>query len=199
MPRPIAQATFDRQFSKQAKQATLLVRKLADSTYDPETWGDAFHALLWKSHTDAIVLGRKRAGDHARIHEDDHDLGLSIVDADADFLNTFIDDVKNGRYLLEDGTLNQAAINARARLYINKTRGSANEAFVNASDDDDQFEWQLGFTEHCPDCIELAAGSPYDKGTLWTHPGQGDTACLVNCACVLVRVSDGRKGFQRAF
>jgi len=199
MPRIVTQTRFERTFAKHSRQANNIVKKLANKDLDAEQFGDAFDALLWKAHTDAITLGRKRAGDYAPQHEDDQNLALDIKDSDADYLNSFIDDIKSGRYTLEDGSLNADAIQSRAQLYIRKTRGSANESFVNASDDDDYFIWQLGFTEHCSDCIDLAAGSPYSKDELWTYPGQGDTVCLGNCACNLQRVSDGRKGFERAF
>lgn len=49
--------------------------------------------------------------------------------------------------------------------------------------------WRLSVAEHCPDCLRLAAGSPYTKpgGTnpLPTVPRNGDTRCLGNCRCWL--------------
>lgn len=192
MPRLVQQARFDRHFDKRSKQAQLLVRKLGDKELTVDQFGDAFDALLWQAHTDAVVLGRKRAGDHSPLGDDDQLLALDIKDSDADFLNGFLDRIRSG-------DLSESQIRANAQLYINKTRGTANEAFVNASDSDDLFEWRLGITEHCNDCIDLAAGSPYGKGELWTHPAMGDTECKVNCACYLVRLSDGREGFRRGF
>lgn len=45
---------------------------------------------------------------------------------------------------------------------------------------------------NCPDCIELAEGSPYSYDELPTIPAAGDTVCLSNCACSLViEGSDG--------
>jgi len=47
--------------------------------------------------------------------------------------------------------------------------------------------WKLGTpkTEHCPDCLDIAAGSPYTKETLPTTPGAGHTRCLTRCYCSL--------------
>lgn len=46
--------------------------------------------------------------------------------------------------------------------------------------------WKLGSSEHCPDCLALAAGSPYTPATLRTVPGAGATECLSHCKCTLV-------------
>ena len=45
--------------------------------------------------------------------------------------------------------------------------------------------WTLHPAEHCVNCLELAAGSPYTKETLPTFPKRGDTQCLTNCKCTL--------------
>ena len=50
-------------------------------------------------------------------------------------------------------------------------------------------EWRLHPAEHCGDCVELAAGSPYTAETLPTEPGAGDTQCRGNCNCTLEDVA----------
>lgn len=45
--------------------------------------------------------------------------------------------------------------------------------------------WTLHPAEHCPDCLSLAAGSPYTAATLPTYPGAGGTQCRANCKCSL--------------
>lgn len=52
-------------------------------------------------------------------------------------------------------------------------------------------EWKLGpvGTEHCPDCVALAAGSPYKVGQLPTWPGTGDTQCFTACRCGIIVIS----------
>lgn len=47
-------------------------------------------------------------------------------------------------------------------------------------------EWQLGATDHCPDCVALAVSGPYPTGQLPTLPGMGATVCRHNCSCSLV-------------
>lgn len=47
-------------------------------------------------------------------------------------------------------------------------------------------EWQLGATDHCPDCVALAVSGPYPTGQLPTLPGMGATVCRHNCSCSLI-------------
>ena len=49
--------------------------------------------------------------------------------------------------------------------------------------------WVLHPADHCPDCVDLAAGSPYTAATLPTHPGAGETVCRGNCNCTLEDVA----------
>lgn len=46
--------------------------------------------------------------------------------------------------------------------------------------------WKIAGGDACPDCIELAAKSPYRPGGLAQFPGDGQTQCRGNCRCVLV-------------
>jgi hypothetical protein len=45
--------------------------------------------------------------------------------------------------------------------------------------------WNLNPGESCGGCVELAAGSPYQRGELWTVPGAGRTPCRGSCNCTL--------------
>ena len=173
-----------------------LARRLADGMH-PTDWADRFDAILFEGHTQAWVLGRQRAGDLALRDVLDEIMGLEAKDRQADFLQGFLDDVLRGRYLTEDNEYSVPAIRARSRMYVRRMRGTANEAFVEAGDGAELYEWRLGPTEHCGDCVQLAALGPYQKDTMISFPGDGQTDCLINCACRLVRASDGISGFDR--
>lgn len=152
-----------------------------------------FEALA-DGHADAIAFGRHRAGDKKPKNQDDLFLARGKADNENHWLKKFEQDINDGKYTNEDGTLNGRRIKWRASLYSKKLRGSANEAFVNSSDPDDLFEWHLSPAEHCPDCLDFAKYSPYYPIELPSYPGDGDTACLVNCKCFLVRKRDGKQG-----
>lgn len=51
--------------------------------------------------------------------------------------------------------------------------------------------WHLGSGgvsgKHCPQCVELAEGSPYEPGTLPTRPRKGDTYCEDACTCFVTK------------
>ena len=48
--------------------------------------------------------------------------------------------------------------------------------------------WELGdpVTDHCDDCPDLAANSPYERGAIPTWPKLGDTQCMDRCYCSIV-------------
>jgi hypothetical protein len=101
------------------------------------------------------------------------------------------------RYFDGDGSFRPGSLDPRTDLYVGRMRGSANEAFAKGSFEDDpkaEFVWQLGSEDSCEDCPEKAADSPYTEDTLYSYPGDGDTECLGNCKCILVR-QDGATGF----
>ncbi|HAV42647.1 TPA: hypothetical protein DCX15_01335, partial [bacterium] len=76
---------------------------------------------------------------------------------------------------------------ARVGMYAGALWGVSNTAFakegfeLGARD----FNWTLNSPEPCPDCIELAKGSPYQLETLTVYPGDGTTRCNGYCHCNL--------------
>lgn len=85
----------------------------------------------------------------------------------------------------------EAQRNAIVR-YAEPMYGAGNQAYGDAlSANDVELVWQLGEDEdHCTDCLGLADGSPYPKGTLTTWPKLGDTSCFDNCYCAIVADTD---------
>lgn len=177
-----------------------IARRLVAGKDDLESWADKFHAVLVQGHTEARVLGRQRAGDLTGQTGDDERFGLDVADGQGDYLSKFLHQIKDGddRYVDEDGNVLFDPLMVRCRQYASRFRGTANEAFVDAGELDDEYDWDLGPTEHCPDCVELHALGPYRPGAFISHPGDGQTDCKTNCACRLVRRRDGVSGFSRA-
>jgi hypothetical protein len=93
------------------------------------------------------------------------------------------------RFVKELSDLSEAAIINRANLYT-KAAGNAfelgqREAYKKSSQFTEEY-WQLGDTEHCPDCIDLNGKGWVKIGELPTVPRAGDTQCLSNCTCFII-------------
>lgn len=95
------------------------------------------------------------------------------------FLAAFADDIAAGR-------VSEAQALARIRQYGRATRQSYWNEYRIASPG--MVAWRLNPAEHCPDCLALAAGSPYRADQLPTVPGAGSTRCRGNCKCTLERL-----------
>lgn len=172
-----------------------LVDRLAGRDIDVPSWREATGATLENGHVGASVLGRQRAGDLADQNVLDLIVGRSAFRLDIPYLERFARQVADGAYDDGAGGLRTAPMKQRLELYAQRTRGTANAAFVGASGDD-LFDWVMLAAEHCDVCPKRQAGSPYTVRTLPSYPGDGRTPCLANCGCVLVR-HDGTIGFAR--
>jgi hypothetical protein len=172
---------------------------LESGRIDAETWADKFHEILFDGHSESWAMGQLRAGVTDVDVDEQFKVARQMADEESEFLQGFLDAINNKdpRYVGEDGKIVPDSLDDRTNLYVGKMRGTANQGLVDGSDDDAEFDWVLGATEqHCEDCPDLADLSPYTKESLPSPPGSGDTECLGNCDCELVR-SDGVKGFPR--
>lgn len=164
----------------------------------PQEFADRLFGLLVDAHTDAWVMGRQRGGILAARHDTDLLNGRSRAALELDYLAGLVGRLsdRTGRYFDSDGNVMSGRLAADLDLYVRKIRGTATEAFVDVGDGEDEYDWILGITEfHCDDCPAIAAASPYRRDELYTMPGQGDTQCITNCLCHLVRHSDGAQSF----
>jgi hypothetical protein len=184
-----AQAALAREVASSSDALADLTRR-ALATRDFARWYEDFNAELWGGHRRSWALGRRLAGDLADDDEGDGLVARAIVDAESEWSLRFLADLEDGRY---DEDPDRAA--ARAQLYPQKYRGTANRAWVEAGPEDAEFAWVMTAVEHCVDCPTLAAMSPWRRDELGWLPGEGGTACLTNCKCVLVR-ADGATGFE---
>ena len=163
--------------------------------------GEELFDKLRNAHEESYVLGARQAGstlDADALRDLARSSGRSNADEQNTFFDKFISDLEDGRYSDEEGNLNLAAINRRADYYGQRLRGTAEQAFVDQSDDDASFTWAMGAVEHhCSECPRMAALSPYTANELFTTPGQFDLECGPGCKCHLIR-NDGVRCFQRA-
>lgn len=152
---------------------------------------------LKRSHINAAVIGRQRAGDLADETELDEIFGILNAQRDLPFVRALIRDLESGRYMT-DGVMDDIAVKRRAIMYVDKARSTANEAFALASPQHSVFDWLLTGVEHCTTCPAKAEGGPYDLRQLGIigYPSSGKDACRTNCKCVIQR-SDGVRSFAR--
>lgn len=190
-------AKYSKMLKGVAEDSDALLRRLANGELTPREWADEFKVLLNDGHTKSWVMGRWLAGDLGDITDDDRLIGIAYGDTQADFLLGFMEDLEGGRYLDDEGKYILSQIQTRANMYVSLMRGTSGAAFVAKSDSQEEFNWTLGGAEeHCNDCPDLAAENPWLSDEIYAFPGDGNTACLSNCKCHLVRVSDGRTSFK---
>lgn len=186
------QAWFKDHQNYRWNQAKRLTQKLVDGKITPTEWHDALEALLMEGHSNAWQIGRTLGGaDVSDFNDSDLYAGRGYKDVEADYLARFLDAIQNGAFTDEEtGTIIASRIDNRARLYLGKMRGTANDAFVYGSPDEADFYWKLGAPEeHCEECPQLAElFNPSKKEHLFATPGSGDTPCLGNCYCHIERV-----------
>lgn len=161
---------------------------------DPvRVFGEMFQSELAKGFANAWRMGRMLNGYEEPLNEGERLKGLAYADAEAEFIHELMLDIMGGKY---NGPHGESSLKARCTLYARKTRGVANEAFVETGPDGAEYDWVMLAMEHCVDCPDMAELSPWTRNTLWTYPGMGDTECMTNCKCVLQR-DDGQGGFGR--
>lgn len=178
-----------------------LIDELAHGKLDVQLFGDRFHEALVSGHRDAWHLGARLGGRSATdaLHAEANLYGQEAADGESEWLDNFLSDIENGRYTDEEGNLKVSSIQSRSRLYSSKSRASANQGLLDAGAAHEEYEWRMTALEHCDDCPRMAALSPYRAHELFTTPGAGDTECISNCKCILIRLSDGVKGFSNPF
>lgn len=178
-------------------ETNTILGQLFDGKITSFEFADKLHELLIRSHESAQLLGRQRAGVLHGLDETDRQVALFHLQEQGSFLAGFSADLvdKKDRYWDSDKQeWKKGAVARRAQMYGSRLRGTASIAFETNSPGDSWFYWRLGAAEHCEDCIDLAARSPWKKGELPVFPGDGGTECLVNCKCHLER-DDGVKSF----
>lgn len=174
-----------------------LITKLVDNKA-VSIFGADSYASIAESHGHAAFLGRRLAGIPGPYSEADAAFGKATAREQAQFLAKFVGDIESGKYTLDDGSYNDAAIRRRADMYVKRLVGTANEAWAQAQPDGMDITWTLGDADHCDDCVDLAAGSPYnEQNPLPTTPGSCETQCVANCQCELEN-ADGDRGFPPA-
>jgi hypothetical protein len=193
---PVTDAVFARFVDQAAGDVREIVESLAAGKIGAPEWAGIMLDALAEAHAQAAFLGRQRAGDRAPFDQDDTRFGQLTAQEEWPFLEGFARDLEAGRYTSFFGSLDVAAIDRRAQMYVARTFGTANEALGLADGGD--LWWILGEGPglvHCSQCPALAAGSPYRPGELHVWPLGNSTPCYQNCRCE-IRTASGLRGFS---
>jgi len=173
-----------------------ITEQLSAGEITVDEWKLLFAEILQSGHFESWLAGKQRGGDMSEPTITDAMMARAAKDAELVWLNNFATQIaaRDPRYFGDDGKMLLDPVASRAETYTQKFRGTANVAFVETSSALDELDWVMTTLEHCDDCPRLAALSPYTKDTLFVYPGGGETQCVFNCGCELVR-SDGAKSF----
>ena len=168
-------------------KASGIANKLGAGEISIEKWADDFYETLIQTNANANWIGRDLITfDATKFEAMDILKGRGLADIDAEYLAGFIEDLEDGRYTNEDGSLNMNRIKNRMRLYLGKARGVTAQASIDGLPPETEIYWRLGSNEkHCGECPTLASISPFLPDDLFTTPGAGETPCLGNCKCHL--------------
>lgn len=193
-------AEFASMVKARRRELHRLTKLFTAGTIDIAEWFDQFTNVLLEGHTRASHFGRMLAAQQELAGElIDVLAAQAAVDSESYYLRGFAEALmdKDPRYWDAEAEMwLPEAIEDRQDLYLGKMRGTANAAFLRDSHGFD-FYWMLGGTEdHCSECPDYAAGSPWAASELPTTPGMNDTPCRFNCLCFLRR-EDDVYGFRR--
>ncbi|MFZ5986381.1 MAG: hypothetical protein ACOYWZ_04535 [Bacillota bacterium] len=176
---------------KEIAEFNRVVGGYAKDLLDDKIKLDRFHSLMQGAieeyYPKAYMAGRAEFGGKGleKVHLNQIN---KEIEEEKKYLKGFADDISRGKVA-------GGSIEVRAGMYGDAIGGLYEQGKMSNFEDDPQVSiyWRLGIAEHCDDCIELAAGSPYGvDNPLPTHPGAGDTVCLSNCKCYLEIEKDGR-------
>lgn len=196
--RPPSQQAWRLFIQSAADEVAGHTRKMLAQSISPDQWYEAMSTSLVDMHAGAHAMGRASAGVRGPLSEMDLLVGRAMMDNESEYLQGFLLDIKDGRYgEIGAEDFRTGGVAQRCKLYVGKARGTAGEAFVQNSPEEALFEWIMTAQEHCTSCPIFAENGPYEKGTIPTTPGLGDTECLGNCKCYLRR-SDGVGSFKPA-
>lgn len=195
-PRP-TQRDFDTLARESRRVLSGVTDRLASGAISVDEFGDQVYTVLVEYHARSVAIGRQLAGNSMPLNSFDRLIGVAAADDESRFLAGFLSDLRGRRYFDDDDQLKSGSVMNRLNLYTHKFRGTANEAFMLTSSPLDLFTWHLGPNDHCADCPQIAALSPFSRDANLGYPGDGGTECLTNCTCYLTRDSDGVRGFTR--
>ena len=184
-----AQKRVDRTVRTANRQFRSLVTRFYAGKLSEEEFRERFAYTLATGHERAYRNGYKHGGGDELSPEAEEYIA-TVQASEAEYMIGLAEEIANG-------TVSEAQALQRAGMYANRMNGTANEAFRQASEGTGlTITWDLNGSveDHCAECPQYASMSPWEPDEMFAVPRSGDTPCLSNCKCRLIR-SDGRAGF----
>jgi len=162
-----------------------LVGDLESGRLSPEEALSRFKVTAENSYRVAYLAGGYRAGnpfyrDLGITPEDTSQVG-GAMNFESGFWQDFQRDIKDKSYPRE-------RVETRAKMYGDAIYSQYWNGYTAGLPDTTELAWIMGDAEHCEDCENMAANSPYTKASLPTVPRAGDTRCLSNCKCRILEL-----------
>lgn len=142
-------------------------------------------ALLRSSGTDAYKDGLAEGGvDDPLDADEQHQINAWLIEQDR-YIKSYADDIYADK-------VGAADAEKRANLWANKSLQTVHQYGVMSADANGMYQWQMGATEHCIDC--LALNGQKHRMTDWTKSGWLPQATKLECEgfeceCKLTKVS----------
>lgn len=189
-----------------ADDITSIVRDFVEGRLSPVEFEEYMAEVLRSMHQNSNYAGQQMADYLPPSRTLANQRGRLVASAETQYLRGFAFALanKDPRYWLEEsGEWRFEQIDARARSYMGRARGSATDGWGIASGGVNTLvNWVLGSKDPCEDCPVLAAQGPwllygstgqFDYPTLGFLPGENRTDCMFYCQCRLARLSDGKQ------
>ena len=190
-----SQLTHDRLIREMERRGMDVFSQFNAGAIDADKLQRELNEIIYDVHRSMYRLGIQSAGGTPTDAALDQFARIA-VDGQQQYLLNFIGDVQTGRYDDDNGAIDlDGSLKTRWGLYATNASGSASFGFVEGSPANSFFDWQIdAAAENCEDCIALSDLGPYPKELVGAVPRSGETVCLGNCKCRLIR-SDGIPGF----
>lgn len=171
--------------------------RLAGGNITPYQFRNYVLATLRRAFIDAYRFGIGASGERAILLETDYQSIQRYLSEDLNYLGRFSQELLADNvpgfspgspgYASTGKNPGRMDLRTRTQLYSNALRAQFYSGLISRSSTTQLWDWQLGNTEHCGPCLDMAAGSPYTLVTLAGRvPGADVCEGLDRCGCSLI-------------
>jgi hypothetical protein len=170
--------------------------RLASGNMTPYQFRDNVLRTLRRAFADAYRFGIGASGERPILLEPDYQAMQRYLSEDINYLGRFTQQLLADQVpgfspgvpgYTASTTAGRMDLRTRTQLYANALRAQFYSGLTSRSDPTQLWDWVLGASEHCGNCIDMAAGSPYTLAALGGRvPGADVCLGLDRCACSLV-------------
>lgn len=170
---------------------TNLANQLATGRTSPNLFRDRLFRVLRRSMADAYRFGLGASGNRPILFQPDLDTIRGYLRDDDTYLSGFSREVISGEVpglpFSKPNAKGRFSVHDRVILYSNALRALFFAGYVSRASNTTSYVWLLGPTEHCVNCVDMEADSPYTMATLAGRmPGADVCLGLDRCGCSII-------------